>query len=304
MRTTLPIEERVRASIRVQEMGFEVRWRVDQILTPPGWRSEYRGFFRDAARSGARPTRITLGTYRENSPSLKTTAAVWGLPSMEWIPETPEEDGMHAHLSRRERVEIYSAIFELVVETWEDRAPAVALCKEPIEVRRAVGVDHELSNCGLITELQTFCTSAPHHQWRVPLQRSQGRVLLGPQRECEAGPSGWIDRRTQHGQGYTVPWAGVCMLRLKRRGLETGSRSTLNRHEGEIPETSKGGAYGGTAPALDPTGWSQTGPCHSFRLRKALAYFLLLTTSLGAPIVEISTFTGANRNQASRSPLL
>ena len=148
VRVTPPIEKRVRASIRVQELGFEVRWRVDPILTPPGWEDQYEVFFREAAQAGARPSRVTLGTYRENSRSLRTMAAGWGLASMEWLPADLEKDGMHSHQSREERVEIYSVIRCLVTKTWHEQLPLVALCKEPMEVRRGVGVDHEMCNCG------------------------------------------------------------------------------------------------------------------------------------------------------------
>lgn len=128
-------------------MGFEVRWRVDPILTLLGWLEEYQKFFQDAARAGAQPTRITIGTYRGNSPSLQTMAAGWGLPAMEWIPEGLKKDGMHAHVSQKKRIEIYQKTRHLVADTWT-RSPIVALCKEPMTVRRAVGVDHEMCNCG------------------------------------------------------------------------------------------------------------------------------------------------------------
>ena len=66
-----------------------------------------------AARSGACATRITQGTYWKNSPSLQAMAAGWGLPPMEWLPEKLEKNGMHAHVSQKERIEIYSTFYEL-----------------------------------------------------------------------------------------------------------------------------------------------------------------------------------------------
>ena len=75
-------------------------------------------------------------------------AAGWGLPPMEWLPEGLEKDGMLAHVTRKERNEIYNTIHDLVTETWPEHTPVVALCKEPLEVRRAVGVNHEMCNCG------------------------------------------------------------------------------------------------------------------------------------------------------------
>ncbi len=40
-------------------------------------------------------------------------AAGWGLPPMEWLPEKLEKNGMHAHVSQKERIEIYSTFYEL-----------------------------------------------------------------------------------------------------------------------------------------------------------------------------------------------
>ena len=72
------------------------------------------------------------------------------MPPMEWLPEKLEKDGMHSHLSRKKRIEVYRTIHELVTETWPEQTPVVALCKEPQEVRRAVGVNHEMCNYGPI----------------------------------------------------------------------------------------------------------------------------------------------------------
>lgn len=150
VRVTPPIAKRVAASLRAQEMGFETRWRIDPILTPDDWQEAYWPFFRDAAKAGLRPERITLGTYRETSPSLRTMAAKWGLPPMEWLPEKLVKEGMHYHVPREERVAVYRQVVDLIRAAWAGtgHAPMVALCKEPREVKQAVGLDHDRCNCG------------------------------------------------------------------------------------------------------------------------------------------------------------
>jgi spore photoproduct lyase len=148
-RITPPIPERLAASARLQQAGFEVRWRVDPILPIDGWRENYEQFFAQAAASHHRPTRITLGTYREMQRSLLTIAARWGLPAMEWQPPEMDKDGMHYHLPANERVNIYRVLSEAIRSAWKPHgwSPMVALCKESGKVRAACGLDHRHCNC-------------------------------------------------------------------------------------------------------------------------------------------------------------
>ncbi len=148
-RVTPPVGDRLEASLRGEKMGFEVRWRVDPIFPVEGWKETYRRFFRSAAREGHRPTRITLGTYREMQPSLSTFAEKWGLPPLEVeLPEL-QKHGDHYHLDEDRRRRIYSFLRQTIERSWRGTGhqPTVALCKEPHSIRKAVGLDHEHCNC-------------------------------------------------------------------------------------------------------------------------------------------------------------
>ncbi len=149
LRITPPIKDRLAASARAQEMGFEVRWRVDPILPVDDWKDTYRDFFADAAAAGHSPTRITLGTYREMARPLLTIAAKWGLPPMEWVPPKLSKDGSHYHLPAEERITIYCELKNAIRSVWADHgtAPIVALCKETRPVRSASGIEHVHCNC-------------------------------------------------------------------------------------------------------------------------------------------------------------
>ena len=150
VRITPPIDERLAASARAGGMGFEVRWRIDPILPVDGWEDIYREFFDNVAAVGHAPTRITLGTYREMGTSLRTFAARWGLPPMEWTPqEKLTRDGPHYHLSLEDRIATYRGIVALIESSWKGRgsAPIVALCKETSHIRAAVGIEHTHCNC-------------------------------------------------------------------------------------------------------------------------------------------------------------
>jgi DNA repair photolyase len=150
VRVTPLVEERLAASLRVRELGFEVRWRVDPILPVEGWQDVYAEFFRAAARAGHVPSRVTLGTYRETQPSLAKFVGGWGLPPLEWKPPSLVKDGMHYHISEGERVNIYQFLAGSIRDAWRGRGrvPVVALCKEPRTVRHAVGLEHDRCNCG------------------------------------------------------------------------------------------------------------------------------------------------------------
>ncbi|MBN2271255.1 MAG: hypothetical protein JXN61_11615 [Sedimentisphaerales bacterium] len=149
VRITPAIMDRLEASKRAQRMGFEVRWRIDPILPVDKWQEVYREFLFAAAADGHRPTRITLGTYREMGRSLLTIAAKWGLPPMEFVPGNLSKDGMHYHLPDEQRVDIYQHLSDFITAAWQHtgNAPVVALCKETKTIREALGVTHSHCNC-------------------------------------------------------------------------------------------------------------------------------------------------------------
>jgi len=147
-RITPPISTRLEACIHAQSLGFEVRWRLDPILTPAGWEDDYREFFSQAAQMGLAPRYITLGTYRQKNKQLDTWREKWGLPAPEWTPETLEGDGTHQHVLAAERVQIYSKVMAMLYAApWRHGSPRLELCKEPHTMRQAVGIQGVNCNC-------------------------------------------------------------------------------------------------------------------------------------------------------------
>jgi len=149
LRITPYIKDRLAASARAQEMGFEVRWRIDPILPVDNWAEIYRDFLFTAAGEGHKPTRITLGTYREMGRSLLTIAAKWGQLPMEFVPGELTKDGMHYHIPERERVSIYRQLVAFIKSAWQPTGavPIIALCKETRSIREALGINHSHCNC-------------------------------------------------------------------------------------------------------------------------------------------------------------
>lgn len=144
-RITPPISERLEACLQAQHMGFEVRWRIDPILYPPGWQAHYEDFFHEAASMGLRPRYVTLGTYREKNAQLDHWREVWGLPPMEWEPTGLVKEGTHFHMAEQERVEVYRTVTAISRKYLPESR--VSLCKETNGVRKQLMLCNADCNC-------------------------------------------------------------------------------------------------------------------------------------------------------------
>ena len=134
-RLTPSIYKRIAATTYAHNLGFEVRARLDPILTPEGWIEMYGHFLNLAKIHGAGFTRFTLGTYRQKNEQLDQWRARWGLAPMGWEPRDLELDGTHWHLT--------------VAGLIRTRFPEaqIALCKETHAVRRTLGLCNAACNC-------------------------------------------------------------------------------------------------------------------------------------------------------------
>ena len=123
---------------------------MDPIFPVQAWQDVYADFFASAAKAGHRPSRITLGTYRETQPTLQHFSRRWGLPALEFRLEGLERDGAHYHLNAAKRLEIYRTLSSFIARARPaSQAPIVALCKEPRSMRVEVGLDHDKRGGGL-----------------------------------------------------------------------------------------------------------------------------------------------------------
>lgn len=144
-RITPPISARLAACLQAQRWGFETRWRLDPILTPPGWQAAYEEFFAEAAGMGLRPHRITLGTYREKTAQLDTWREKWELPAMEWKPSDLTKQGTHYRPPEAERCRICGTVANLCQKYFADSK--VGLCKETYTLRDRLGLSNDCCNC-------------------------------------------------------------------------------------------------------------------------------------------------------------
>jgi hypothetical protein len=145
VRITPTIEARLMAAKHAQDLGYEVRVRIDPILTPDNWEEMYADFVSEVAGQRINFRYWTLGTYREKNAQLDRWREFWGLPEMEWVPTDLEHDGTHWHLPAQRRVEIYQTVAKLIRNSFADAR--VSLCKETHQVRRQMMLCNADCNC-------------------------------------------------------------------------------------------------------------------------------------------------------------
>lgn len=144
------IAQRLEAARLAQDLGFEVRIRLDPIMTPDGWQEHYRAFIAEVQARGIWFNYWTLGTYRAKNAQLDAWRQRWGLLPMYWQPMEGEmvRDGTHLHLSPARRIEIYAIMRDLI--RGEFPGARVSLCKETHTIRKALQLCNADCNC-LIT---------------------------------------------------------------------------------------------------------------------------------------------------------
>lgn len=146
-RITPSIAERLQAARYAQDLGFEVRVRVDPILTPAGWTDYYKAFVAEVKARGISFHSWTLGTYREKNCQLDAWRERWGLPPMEWqpAPENLVKEGTHYRLSDEKRLEIYSEIISIIRCEFPDAS--IGVCKETHTLRQKLMLRRAGCNC-------------------------------------------------------------------------------------------------------------------------------------------------------------
>lgn len=139
------IARRLQAAREAQDLGFDVRIRLDPILTPPGWEEIYAAFIGQVRAARLCFSYWTLGTYREKNAQLALWAEKWGLAPMGWAPEELTQDGTHRHLPEERRISIYTTVRDLIRAEFPQAR--VSLCKETHAVRRSADLRNAHCNC-------------------------------------------------------------------------------------------------------------------------------------------------------------
>jgi DNA repair photolyase len=146
-RITPSISQRLVAARHAMELGFEIRIRVDPILTPEYWEETYRSFYAEIKAMGVNFAYWTLGTYREKNNQLDAWRERWGLTAMEWLPGESEltRDGTHLHIPEQQRMEIYGKTRRFIQLEFPNAK--VSLCKETHRLRKMMALCNDDCNC-------------------------------------------------------------------------------------------------------------------------------------------------------------
>jgi DNA repair photolyase len=147
VRITPPVADRLEAAQLAQWLGYEVRVRIDPILTPPGWQAFYADFIAQVKSMRISFRYWTLGTYREKNTQLDAWRNRWGLPLMEWQPDNESlvHDGTHWHLPESQRIQIYQSVRDVIQKEFPQAR--VSSCKESHTVRSQLGLCNADCNC-------------------------------------------------------------------------------------------------------------------------------------------------------------
>lgn len=142
-----PIAARIGAAKHAQDLGYEVRVRIDPILWPEGYAAQYAEFVEQVGMAGVHPMLWTMGCYREKSAQLDLWRDKWGLPPLGWEPPRAEfvQDGTHQRIPPAQRVALYRTVGAAIRE-WYPQA-RLGLCKETTTVWNELGWRPRLCNC-------------------------------------------------------------------------------------------------------------------------------------------------------------
>jgi DNA repair photolyase len=147
VRITPPVADRLEAARLTQWLGYEVRVRIDPILTPPGWLEYYSDFVAQVKSMRINFRYWTLGTYREKNAQLDAWRERWGPLPMEWQPNNERlvRDGTHWHLPEDQRIQIYQSTRDIIQKQYP--LAKVSLCKESHTVRSKLNLCNADCNC-------------------------------------------------------------------------------------------------------------------------------------------------------------
>jgi len=135
-----PIRDRIEAAAKVAKVGYEVRIRVDPVVPYPDgdWLT---GYFHLLDEVFARfvPSRITLGSLR----GLQST--INAAKDRTWADYLTERSPWGRRMVEETRLAMFRQIIEHLRNSYEYNQ--VALCKEPVKVWEALGMDWRYCRC-------------------------------------------------------------------------------------------------------------------------------------------------------------
>jgi len=134
---------RIKAARSLFDTGFEVRIRIDPIIPFPKetWKSEYFQLI-DEIFKQLWPSRITLGSLRGLSTTLRKAR------DKTWIKFLEDTSNWGYRPNYKLRYEAYRAMIDYLLSEYDYKD--VALCKEPVQMWRDLGMDWRECRCNCV----------------------------------------------------------------------------------------------------------------------------------------------------------
>jgi len=142
---TASLDDRLRGARAAQDVGYEVRFRLDPMIVFPDWRDAYERAISAIYAQGISPSRITIGSLRMLTPLRHIIAKRF--PDSRLLSQPLEKTGKRLRYERRVREHLYRHAIELVRN--HDNNVPIALCKETAELHEIFKgqVDRRRCNC-------------------------------------------------------------------------------------------------------------------------------------------------------------
>jgi len=138
-----PVRDRIEAAALVARVGYEVRIRVDPIVPYPedDWLSDYLRLL-DEVFAHLIPSRITLGSLRGLQSTINAAS------DRSWVEYLTEQSPWGRRMPEDKRLGAFSGVKEYLESRYG--YTHVALCKEPIKVWEALGLDWRNCRCNCV----------------------------------------------------------------------------------------------------------------------------------------------------------
>jgi spore photoproduct lyase len=135
-RTASP-EERLLAAQRLQDVGYEVRLRIDPIIIYEGWQEDYTKLV-DKVFQYVSPSRITIGEYRPSRGLANHIASRFPESALLRITEKLVSDGVKLRYPEKKRIAAFRAIIDRI--KYHDDEIKISLCKENSTIWKQLGM--------------------------------------------------------------------------------------------------------------------------------------------------------------------
>jgi DNA repair photolyase len=142
------IAERLAAARRGQDAGYPTRFRIDPIITLPGWEQLYLDLLNQMKSCGLNPEVITLGTYRvieRSLPSFKMLGDGAAVDLVQLIPTGNSAVQRRLRYADELRKRVYQHLLERIREIFP--TSRIGLCKETRSMRAELGFTGKDTAC-------------------------------------------------------------------------------------------------------------------------------------------------------------